>query len=122
MVLSALQASSFTTPKPLQFGGHFGNRELKVLVDRGSSLNWLKTSLFQEMGLHAEVTNPVTINLSNGTEITTNLKCFNFTWLWNQVKFQAEVWVRLARLGAGFGVAWLSQLGSIQCIYSDHTL
>lgn len=122
MILAALGLKDNNHHPPLQLKGEFINTPVKILIDEGSSLNWLSLKLGREMQL--DITEePITVSMANGDTITSSLKCNDFKWKCNGHTFTTQVWLMdLKDWDAILGVEWLSQLGNLHCNYSEQSM
>lgn len=123
LVLTALGMKENSQNPPLQLKGEFINKPVKILIDGGSSLNWMKLSLGKEMQLEFYEQEPITVNLANGDTITSSLKCNDLKWKCNGHTFSTQVWLmELKDWDIILGVEWLSQLGNLHCNYAEQSL
>lgn len=122
-ILSALQIQEVRTKGPLYFQGKWQGKQYKVLIDGGSSLNFISTQLCEDLGLQTEKQTPVKINLPNGAILKSNEFCPKFRMRWGDLGMDIKVHVvDLLDWHIILGVEWLEQLGEFRCNYNQQTL
>lgn len=96
------------------WGRHSKGKELKLLVDCGSFLNFLNKEVAKELGCLMHLIDLVIITLPNGEELQSKAWCPEFSWTIDNRSFSTPVWViNLQQHDAILGTAWMKQLGAI---------
>ncbi|XP_013594359.1 PREDICTED: uncharacterized protein LOC106302390 [Brassica oleracea var. oleracea] len=93
--------------------GQYGKRKLHILIDRGSTHNFLDIQRAKGLGCSLTPTKPMSIVAASG-DLITKYKCNPFTWKMQGYGFSTEI--RTLPLGCSelvLGVQWLSTLGPI---------
>lgn len=94
--------------------GQYGKRKLFILIDPGSTHNFIDVKVAQELGCHLEAFSPMTVAAANGNSLVTKFKCSNFTWSVQGYSFTSEIrTLPLDCCEFVLGVQWLSTLGPI---------
>ncbi|XP_021980058.1 uncharacterized protein LOC110876189 [Helianthus annuus] len=102
--LTGMQA--FSTMKVL---GTIGNIQLRILIDSGSTHNFLSERLAKKLKCHFKSIDKMTVGVANGTEINCTNYCPNFQWYMQNLWFTTDV-------------LWLLTLGSIIWNFVDMTM
>ncbi|XP_056860229.1 uncharacterized protein LOC130508648 [Raphanus sativus] len=93
--------------------GQYGKRKLHILIDPGSTHNFLDLQVAKTLGCNLTSITPMPVAAASG-DLITNYKCSDFVWKTQGYEFKSEV--RTLRLGFSdlvLGVQWLSTLGPI---------
>ena len=94
--------------------GQYGKRKLHILIDPGSTHNFLDVKVANDLGCKLEPLKPMTVAAANGCDLTTKFKCNKFSWMVQGYSFTTEI--RTIPLHCGelvLGVQWLCTLGPI---------
>lgn len=75
-----------------------GKQHMTILIDSGSTHNFLNPNTAQLLNCDIEITSPLTVVVADGNKIECNSKCSNFRWQMEDCKFVTGV--RLLHLGA----------------------
>ena len=106
--------SSFQT---LRVVGMFGNKhELHILVDSGTTHNFLDINMAKRLGCKIRKTCPLFVTVAGGRKLISVSECKGFTWKIEREKLC--VYAMLLPLGGRdmvLGMQWLSTLGDIKC-------
>ncbi|KAL5823748.1 hypothetical protein ACOSQ4_021648 [Xanthoceras sorbifolium] len=82
----------------IRLKGKVRNREITILVDSGSTHNFLDPNTTQLTGVKIEKTETLWVTVGGGGKISSKAKCKQFTWAIQGVSFLTEM--RLLTLGA----------------------
>lgn len=94
--------------------GVVNNKPLHILIDSGSTHNFVDLSLAQKIGCTIESIPDQAITVSDGNQIVCNHRCVEFVWTMNNKSFVAEVMlIPLGGCDMVLGVQWLSTLGKL---------
>ncbi|XP_035833037.1 uncharacterized protein LOC118481842 [Helianthus annuus] len=116
--LTGMQA--FSTMKVL---GTIGNIQLRILIDLGSTHNFLSERLAKKLKCHLKSIDKMTVGVANGTEINCTNYCPNFQWYMQNLWLTTDVLViPLDNYDMVLGVQWLLTLGSIIWNFVDMTM
>ncbi|MFS7916261.1 putative aspartic peptidase domain superfamily, DNA/RNA polymerase superfamily [Helianthus anomalus] len=111
---------AFSTMKVL---GTIGNIQLRILIDSGSTHNFLSERLARKLKCHLKSIDKMTVGVANGTEINCTNYCPNFQWYMQNLWFTTDVLViPLDNYDMVLGVQWLLTLGSIIWNFVDMTM
>ena len=98
--------------------GRTGKQTLHILVDSGSTHNFLNS--FVALKLQSELTTitPITVQAANGGKMSCESVCRGLKWKIQGVSFEADVFIMdLNNYDMVLGIQWLSMLGDILCNY-----
>ena len=113
-VISVNALSGSTTFNCMRVIGKYGKRKLYILVDPGSTHNFLDIKVAQELGCTLDAFSPMSVAAANGNNLVTTHKCSNFTWSVQGYSFTTEIRsLPLDCCELVLGVQWLSTLGPI---------
>ncbi|GKC83137.1 retrotransposable element Tf2, partial [Tanacetum coccineum] len=119
--LNALSGlNSFLT---MRVKGLFGKNTLHILVDCGSTHNFLDLKTAKNLGCQFENPTPLQVSVANGQHMMTCYKCKNFQWNLGGKTFTSDV--MLLPLGGCemvLGIQWLATLEDIQCNFKNLTM
>ncbi|XP_048599755.1 uncharacterized protein LOC125579896 [Brassica napus] len=93
--------------------GQYGKRKLHILIDPGSTHNFLDLQIAKSLGCSLTPIKPMAVVAASG-DLITKYKCSPFTWKMQGYDFTTET--RTLALGCSnlvLGVQWLSNLGPI---------
>jgi hypothetical protein len=98
--------------------GKVGKQVLHILVDSGSTHNFLNSSLAHKLQNSLTTITPITVQAANGGKMTCTSVCKGLKWEIQGVCFEADVFIMdLSNYDMMLGVQWLSMLGDILCNY-----
>ncbi|KAI4304674.1 hypothetical protein MLD38_040150 [Melastoma candidum] len=100
--------------RTMQVRGNYKKRPLHILVDSGSTHNFLDSRIVGGINVVIKAITPVTVAVADGRSVLCNRMIPQLTWAIQGIEFQADFYV-LALGGCEMilGVDWLSQLGDI---------
>lgn len=107
--LSGIQ--SYRTMKVI---GHIKKSAVHILIDSGSTHNFLDPKVAKSTGAVIQATSPLIVTVADGTRISSKAMVKNCQWTMQGTPFNAEM--RLLPLGGCdmvLGVQWLSTLGPV---------
>lgn len=92
----------------------YGKKKLHILIDNGSTHNFLDIRVANELGCKLEKTKPMTVVAAIGDNVITGYRCSNFEWKVQGYHLTTEVrTLPLDCCDLVLGVQWLSTLGPI---------
>ncbi|XP_077249994.1 uncharacterized protein LOC143889606 [Tasmannia lanceolata] len=94
--------------------GYTKHRPVSILIDSGSTHNFVDPRVAKRTGCKFETTLPLKVTVANGQQVRSDAVCKNFQWVMHGSEFCTDV--RLLRLGGYdvvFGTLWLETLGDI---------
>jgi hypothetical protein len=98
--------------------GKVGKQVLHILVDSGSTHNFLNSSLAHKLHNSLTTITPITVQAANGGKMTCTSVCKGLKWEIQGVCFEADVFIMdLSNYDMMLGVQWLLMLGDILCNY-----
>jgi len=106
--------TGFNTYHTMKIVSTFMQHPLHILIDSGSTHNFLDLATAKKIGCSMKSTVPLQISVANGSKLTSSAICPGFQWLINGHEFQTDVMiVPLGSCEMILGVQWLSTLGPI---------
>ncbi|XP_019264304.1 PREDICTED: uncharacterized protein LOC109241930 [Nicotiana attenuata] len=107
----------------LRVTGYCQKRPLSILVDPGSTHNFIDDDVARSLGIATLKINPQTINVADGNNRQTNELCKNLTWLLQGVTYTADfLLLPLGSCDLILGVQWLLPLGDVKLNFQELTL
>ena len=121
--ISFYALSGHSAPKTLRLLGHLANRPVIILVDGGSTHNFMQARLVRHLDLTTQPTPPLRVHIGNGNLIESHQLCPFATLQIQGHTFTLDLHV-LPICGADvvLGVHWLKSLGPILTDYSTLTM
>ncbi|KAL5752022.1 hypothetical protein ACOSQ2_022529 [Xanthoceras sorbifolium] len=98
----------------IRLRGRVKHREITILVDSGSTYNFLDPNTAQLTGVEIEKTETLWVTVGGGGKTSSKAKCKEFTLAMQGVTFSTEM--RLLTLGdcdAVLGMQWIKEIGPI---------
>ena len=98
----------------IKLRGNVKNRDITILVDSGSTHNFLDPETAKFTGVEVEETDVLWVTVGGGDKINSQAKCKAFSWAMQGVEFSTEM--RLLTLGgcdAVLGMPWFMEIGLI---------
>ena len=97
-----------TTGKIIKVQGQVRQRKLLVLIDSGSTHNFLNEATIMELRCRMTATTPLSVTVANGSKMYSHNQCKGFRWLMQGQEFQVDL--RVLELGGCdivLGVDWM---------------
>ncbi|GJX08637.1 glycoside hydrolase, catalytic domain-containing protein, partial [Tanacetum coccineum] len=92
------------------------NHELHILVDGGSTHNFLDLEVSRELGCQLKNTCPLAVTIGGGRQLISNSECKGFEWQLQGETLAADMMILpLGGCELVLGIQWLSTLGDIKC-------
>jgi hypothetical protein len=114
--LHALMGHSI--PQTLRLTGHIKTTPVAILVDSGSTHNFIQDRIVKQLNLKPQPTQPFQVLVGNGEELTCDTMCMQTSLMLGQHNFLVDLFV-LPLSGAEIvlGVQWLKTLGPVLTDY-----
>jgi hypothetical protein len=100
--------------------GHVGKHKLHILIDCGSTHNFLDINTAKKLGCNLIRTCPLQIDVPGGNQLISQYNCKRFTWQLQGENFVSDVMtIPLGGCEMVLGIQWLSTLGDMLCNFLD---
>lgn len=110
-------------PRTLRLIGFYKRESLKILVDSGSTLNFIKGSVARRLKLRLIPVTPFRVVTGNGSALICSHKCARFAFTIQGVDITADFFIlEISGMDMILGVQWLAQLGNVISNYSQMTM
>ncbi|XP_077232454.1 uncharacterized protein LOC143869781 [Tasmannia lanceolata] len=112
--ISVYALAGSTSYHTMRIKGYIKRRPVTILIDSGSTHNFLDPEVAKRTECDVQPTNPLSVSVANGTKLISSATCKGFQWVMQGTNFQADM--RLLPLGGCdmvLGIQWLSTLGPI---------
>ncbi|XP_059456454.1 uncharacterized protein LOC132186493 [Corylus avellana] len=110
-------------PKTMRLVGWIGTLKIMILVDSGSTHNFVDSSICKKISMSICREQRIKVKVANGEEILSEGKCTNLTVQLKEFSFLTEAFViMLAGCDMVLGIQWLVTLGSITWNFKDLTM
>ncbi|KAJ7961759.1 Ty3/gypsy retrotransposon protein [Quillaja saponaria] len=94
--------------------GTVKKQPLVVLIDSGSTHNFINMELIKRLGLKIEHAKPIQVVVADGSKVAVDSSCRQLSWKLQDYDFKADFLVMpLGNYGVVLGIQWLSTLGDI---------
>lgn len=121
VVLHALSGQS--TPETLRITGRIANHHVVILVDGGSTHNFVQERLVRSLGLNPQSTPILRVLVGNGNEVECFQVCLNVAVHIQGRNFSVDLYVLpLCGTDIVFGVQWLKSLDPVLTDYNSLTM
>nr|GEY20097.1 hypothetical protein [Tanacetum cinerariifolium] len=95
--------------------GMVGKTQIHILIDTGSTHNFIDTKVAKKVGCLVQNTCPLQVSVAGGKPLVSNNICPDFVWKLQGETFSASMMtLSLGGCDMVLGVQWLSTLGDIQ--------
>ncbi|CAM8880125.1 unnamed protein product [Rhodiola kirilowii] len=109
-----------TTFNCMRVIGQCGKRKLYILIDPGSTHNFIDVTVAKDIGCLLEPVPPMPVAAANGNQMSSAYKCDKFSWNMQGYQFVAAVrTLPLDCCDIVLGVQWLMTLGPIWWDFSN---
>ena len=99
----------------MRITGRVGKKALHILIDSGSTHNFLDLQLAKRLGLHLTPVKPVMVGVADGNRMECDSMCKGLKWVLRNTTFVTDVLLlSLENCDMVLGVQWLETLGVIQ--------
>ncbi|XP_074306372.1 uncharacterized protein LOC141641616 [Silene latifolia] len=103
-----------TNFQTMRVTGFFNKKPLQILIDSGSTHNFVDEGTAKKLGCKIEETHPKAVKVADGNQIIINQICKGFSWKLQNTTFTSDLMVLpLGCCDIVLGVQWLSSLGPI---------
>ncbi|XP_061364975.1 uncharacterized protein LOC133308371 [Gastrolobium bilobum] len=107
-------------PRALQFRVTFKGQFIAILIDSGSSHNFIQKQLVDAAGLSTIKVPRMRVFMGNGEFLVCDRKCLNVPLVIQGYSFCVDLWViNLSGFEVILGISWLSNLGRVIHDYSE---
>ena len=101
--------------KTMRVTGHVNKRDLHILIDSGSTHNFLDVEVAKKVGCMLTSINPMRVDVADGNSLSCISACKGLNWTLQGTKFQTDVLLLpLGNCDMVLGVQWLETLGEIK--------
>jgi len=95
--------------------GLYGKTPLHILLDSGSTHNFLDISMARRLGCTGEATPVQAVTVADGNKLQCLHVCKGFRWKLHNADFESDMLlIPLGSYDVVLGVQWLSQLGTVR--------
>ncbi|XP_028215187.1 uncharacterized protein LOC114397318 [Glycine soja] len=106
-------------PEMLRFMGFIGDRQVVLLVDDGSTHNFIQLQLVSELGLSTRDTRPLRVMVGNGQQFECARVCEDVSVVIQSTHFTVDLhMLPIAGANVVLGVQWLKSLGPVLTDYN----
>lgn len=107
----------------MRLTGHHGKKSLQLLLDTGSTHNFIDTTKAMKMDCKIEGINPMGVRVADGGKLLCDKIIRGFIWKMQGVEFKEDVLLLpLSGSDLVLGVHWFSQLGPVLWDFSKLTM
>ncbi|GJT41734.1 retrotransposon-related protein [Tanacetum coccineum] len=103
--------------------GYVGKQPLHILIDCGSTHNFLDTSSAKRLPCQLSATIPLRVDVANRSKMVSSSECKTFKWTLQGNEYEADcMLLPLGGCDMVLGIQWLSTLGDINCNFKNLTM
>ncbi|KAJ8629431.1 hypothetical protein MRB53_022754 [Persea americana] len=101
--------------RTMRVHGLVKKQKVVILIDTGSTNNFLNQEVVKRAGVEIVATDPLTVFVADGTKMTSSAACKGFKWEMQGVVFQTDMRVlELKGCDMVLGIQWLATLGPVK--------
>ncbi|KAG8378561.1 hypothetical protein BUALT_Bualt08G0149700 [Buddleja alternifolia] len=101
--------------KTMRVTGHVGGQTVHILIDTGSTHNFLDVNAAKRIECKVVETDLFPVSVADGYKIYSSSMCKNFSWKMQEVLFMTDLMLLpLGGCDMVLGIQWLIQLGDIK--------
>jgi hypothetical protein len=102
----------------MKVNGKMEKTTVCILIDSGSTHNFLNSAVVRKLQYHLTLIKPMTVQAANGDKMVCKSMCKGLKWKMQGISFQTDVYIiDLSNCEMVLGIQWLSLLGDILCNY-----
>nr|GEW16251.1 putative mitochondrial protein [Tanacetum cinerariifolium] len=102
--------------QPIRVRGRVGKQVVHILIDYGSTHNFLDIHSAKKLGCRLAKTTPMQVSVANGQRMMSTSVCHDFKWsLQNEVFTSDVMLLPLGGCEMVLGIQWLATLRDMQC-------
>jgi len=99
----------------MRINGHVGKKTIHILIDSGSTHNFLDVNSAKKLGCKLEPLAEQPVTIAGGNKLPCHYVCKGFRWWLHGTEFKSDVYLLpLGSCDLVLGVQWLSTLGIIK--------
>lgn len=99
----------------MRVNGYHGSKKLHILIDSGSTHNFLDLTLARKLGLHLDSIATQAVTVADGNHLPCQFVCKDFIWKLHYTEFKSDMLlIPLGSCDMVLGVQWLSDLGIVK--------
>ncbi|KAL6320971.1 hypothetical protein AAG906_010780 [Vitis piasezkii] len=115
--------TGWSTPKTMRITAKIGQHEVVVLIDSGSTHNFISEKVADMLHLPVVPTKPFTVKVANGTPLKCQGRFEHVHVILQGIPFSLTLYsLPLTGLDLVLGVQWLEQLGTVVCNWKKLTM
>nr|GEW55356.1 retrotransposon-related protein [Tanacetum cinerariifolium] len=109
--------------KTMRVKGYIGKKHIHILVDRGSTHNFLDLQTTKRLGCKMKNTCPLLVSVENGPYMTTNFMCQQLALIVGNMTYEIDVMeLPLGACEMVLGIQWLANLDDIKWNFQKLTM
>lgn len=108
--------TGWSTPRTMRIEGRVGNHTLTVLIDSGSTYNFINSKIAEELQLPIIPMRPFTVRVADGNRMKCQGRFEQVQVILQNIPFSLTLYsIPITGLDLVLGVQWLEQLGPVVC-------
>ncbi|XP_027351487.1 uncharacterized protein LOC113862611 [Abrus precatorius] len=122
-LISVNALTGVTSYRTMRVTGQFKKKPLHILIDSGSTHNFLDIHMAKKLGCKIDSMDPLHVTVADGTRVQINSMVKKFSWLLQNASFRSDI--MLLPLGCCdmvLGIEWLITLGDITWNFEKLTM
>ena len=119
MSLSAAVTQGTTTKRTMRLLGHIGKAQILILVDSGTSGNFISNRMVEELQLPVQALQAVHVTVANGEQLVSQAGLSGLQWGVQDSKFTTPVrFLPLKCYDMILGMEWLESCNGGKCLWT----
>jgi hypothetical protein len=115
--------TGWSTPRTMRIEGRVGNHTLTVLIDSGSTHNFINSKIAEELQLPVIPMGPFTVRVADGNRMKCQGRFEQIQVILQNIPFSLTLYsIPITGLDLVLGVQWLEQLGPVVCNWKQMTM
>ncbi|XP_042013895.1 uncharacterized protein LOC121762165 [Salvia splendens] len=121
--IHAINGSSSRSFRTMRVTGRMGKKALHILIDSGSTHNFLDLQVARKLGLVLTSVTPVFVDVADGNRLECKSMCKGLKWSLRGTTFSTDVLLLpLGSCDMVLGIQWLETLGDIRWNFKNLTM
>jgi hypothetical protein len=115
--------TGWSTPRTMRIEGRVGNHTLTVLIDSGSTYNFINSKIAEELQLPIIPMGPFIVRVADGNRMKCQGRFEQVQVILQNIPFSLTLYsIPITGLDLVLGVQWLEQLGPVVCNWKKLTM
>lgn len=115
--------AGITDYQTLRITGHYGKRALQMLLDTGSTHNFIDSTLAKKLGCKLVPKPSMIVRVADGGKVACDTMIEGFQWKMQAITFTDDLYLLpLGVCDVVLGIQWFTSLGRVHFDFLNHTI